>query len=265
VWHLAEVRPLVSVEVTLGLNAKLPLQLNSFEAQDEQLLHHINFRSSSRSFLLTTPTQPFGLWSFHISPSALDEFLDAMVDDIVGIECSTDDPVRQLILETAVEYSQDTSRQDVRALTLISLRAVLIEIQASLFKRLLRMWVGHSTYFDRLWRIHGDGKLVGAVVHEALNAPDVPRMLYWQLDYNMENHLRNLEKTVLLDLETLILERKKSSWLSAFLCTFIYLAILERDSWNLHSWEVKSKRWAQNNQVCSNPVSYCADQARSRR
>lgn len=121
--------------------------------------------------------------------------------------------------------------------------------------KLLRMWIGHGVYFDRLWRITGNGRGVGAQFHSGLNAFDCPRMLYWQLDCAMEDYLQRLERAVLHDLEKFILSRKKDTWLSAFVGSFIYLAILERESWNLETWRSKMKSWADHPAISVNPVS----------
>lgn len=49
--------------------------------------------------------------------------------------------------------------------------------------------------------------------------------------------------------------RKKSPWLSVILAVYIYLTVLVRDTWNLESWKVISRRWASDPRVAKNPVN----------
>ena len=66
--------------------------------------------------------------------------------------------------------------------------------------------------------------------------------------------MHELEQCVLHDLEGFILKRERATWFSIYLRSFIYLTILEGDTWNLESWKAKSARWALDPRVAENPV-----------
>lgn len=98
-------------------------------------------------------------------------------------------------------------------------------------------------------------RAINASWHDEIQASDVPRFLYWQLDAILENCISDLESQILCDLENFVLNRQSTTWFSVYLGSFLYLAILERDTWNLQSWKAKSLRWAEDPRVSANPVS----------
>ncbi|KAF2835774.1 hypothetical protein M501DRAFT_987733 [Patellaria atrata CBS 101060] len=73
------------------------------------------------------------------------------------------------------------------------------------------------------------------------------------LPYLMVDQFKEL--AVLKDLESFRFARKKSAWPSVILTTYIYLTVLERDSWNLENWKVKSRRCASGTKVTNNPTT----------
>lgn len=123
-----------------------------------------------------------------------------------------------------------------------------------MIKKALRAWAAQCVFFGHIWRISKGGPSVGAVLHPEVDAYDVPRFLYWQLDCITENYAHQQEMEVLKALEERVFARERTSWLSVFVTSFIYLAILELDNWNLESWKVKSTRWAVDERVQHNPV-----------
>jgi hypothetical protein len=124
-----------------------------------------------------------------------------------------------------------------------------------MLKKVLRVWAAQNIFFGRIWRLSEGGERVGAVMHPEIGAYDAPRFLYWQLDCIAERYAYEQEFAVLRDLENFMFARKKAPWLSIVLVSYIYLAVLERDTWNLTSWRIKSDRWRTDPRVSSNPVS----------
>lgn len=122
------------------------------------------------------------------------------------------------------------------------------------------MWAAQTSFFERAWRIRGAGAVqVNARFHENLNAADVPRMLYWQLDYIMEDYLSFLERDTLKDLDLCIFPsrghyRSPQTLITVFIAAFAYLMLLESDSWTLKTWETKSNAWGKHPRLSQNPV-----------
>jgi hypothetical protein len=125
----------------------------------------------------------------------------------------------------------------------------------------LRMWAAQSCVWGQIWRITKGAQGIGASYREGLNAFEVPRLLYWQLDVIMEDYICKLEKLVLKDLERHVFPskgayREQSTWFTVVLSSIIYLAVLESDTWNLESWKAKCKEWESNPLYMGNPVSF---------
>ena len=113
-WLSPELRPLTDLSIGIGFKSKLMVKVNSFEPINKELLCHVNFRSITRGFLHTTPTQPFGLWSFEISSAALDAFLDGMVPEYLGMQAAKPGvPSWHSIFSTAYRLSLTSERDEV--------------------------------------------------------------------------------------------------------------------------------------------------------
>lgn len=91
------------------------------------------------------------------------------------------------------------------------------------------------------------------------NVTPLPRHLNQQLDALVEKHMSMLEVTLLKDLQQFALGGylKMKDWDNSkafliYLCIFVYLSGLERDTWGLYAWKTELER--QNKRV--RPVSY---------
>lgn len=65
----------------------------------------------------------------------------------------------------------------------------------------------------------------------------LPRLLNHQLDFYIESRVAAIEKEVLTELQSHILDRNSYDWFGIFLAIYIYLTGLESDLWNLETWE----------------------------
>jgi hypothetical protein len=114
-----------------------------------------------------------------------------------------------------------------------------------MIRNVLRLWAAGRVYFNRVWRIAEGGQKIRATWHEELQAYDVPRLLYVQLDYLIEKYRQELERKILRDMEISITPpRNPDVWFSFFLTAFVYLAALERDTWELETWKAKTAKFA---------------------
>ncbi|KAI0096456.1 hypothetical protein GGR51DRAFT_30584 [Nemania sp. FL0031] len=237
-WHPIATHPAVDLKVGVGFPPALSIKVNAFEAIDMKLLQHVNFRSLASSFLRTTETKPFGLYNCIVKNSALDAFFDELLPHLLEDQSkATPDGFSRQVFDTVYRFSLDHKR-----------------VESTMLKNILRLWAAQTIFFGRIWRLSEGGERVGAVMHNEINAYDVPRFLYWQLDCIAEQYAYEQELAILRDLEKFIFARKSSPWLSVVLASYIYLTVLERDTWNLKSWRVKSDRWARDQRVANNPT-----------
>ncbi|KAI0818294.1 hypothetical protein GGR55DRAFT_674127 [Xylaria sp. FL0064] len=227
-WHPIATHPTIEIKVGIGFPPALLLQVNAFEAVDSKLLQHVNFRSLASSFLRMTETKPFGLYSFIVKSASLDAFFDELLPHLLESQPkATPDGFTSQVFQTVYRFSLDHNRAE-----------------SPMLKKILRLWAAQAIFFGRIWRLSEGAERVGAVMHAEINAYDVPRFLYWQLDCIVERYAYEQELAVLRDLENFIFARKNAPWLSVVLTAYIYLTVLERDTWNLKSWRIKSDRWA---------------------
>jgi hypothetical protein len=124
----------------------------------------------------------------------------------------------------------------------------------------MRLWAAQCTFFGHAWRVIDGGDLIQAEYWDVLKAHIVPKHLYWQLDVIMEDYMASKEKIVLQDLERAIFppsrtHQSRKAWFSVYLVAYVYLHTMENETWNLHSWGVKSKRWQEDPEISKNPVS----------
>jgi hypothetical protein len=134
---------------------------------------------------------------------------------------------------------------------------ISLNIQGELLRKVLRLWAAQSSFFERPWRLRNGASAVNARFHENLGASDVPRMLYWQLDFIIEEYQASLEKAILANLEQLMFPRayrSQQTLITVFTTAFIYLSVLESDTWTLKTWAKKSTAWKTNSRVSKNPV-----------
>ncbi|KIX10551.1 uncharacterized protein Z518_01634 [Rhinocladiella mackenziei CBS 650.93] len=245
-WLPHDTQPLVDIEVSLGLDATLPLKVEKFVPKDPDLLHHIAFRNKTSVFLRKTPTEAFGLCTCTVSRAELDTFLDKMIPPLIAETACSTDAIWKATFEAALRLSVDETRKETL-----------------MIRRLLRVWAAHSVFFGRIWRIKKGAEALGAQFHPEIGAADVPRLLYWQLDWIVENYMMKLESQILRDLEDIILPRTQKgsrhrrqlgAGFAVFISCFLYLSTLEKDSWNLEAWRAKSARWANDPSVSNNPT-----------
>ncbi|KAI0487365.1 hypothetical protein F4859DRAFT_509934 [Xylaria cf. heliscus] len=237
-WHPIATHPTIEIKVGIGFPPALSIQVNAFEAVDAKLLQHVNFRSLASSFLRTTETKPFGLYSFIVKNCVLDAFFDELLPHLLESQSkATPDGFTSQVFQTVYRFSLDHNRAE-----------------SPMLKKILRLWAAQAIFFGRIWRLSEGGGRVGAIMHAEINAYDVPRFLYWQLDCIAERYAYEQELAVLRDLENFIFARKNAPWLSIVLTSYIYLTVLERDTWNLKSWRIKSDRWAADLRVKNNPT-----------
>jgi hypothetical protein len=62
-----------------------------------------------------------------------------------------------------------------------------------------------------------------------------------QLDSHLENRVANIEKELLAELQTRILDRNSNDWFGIYLTIYMQLSSLERDTWDLSTWEHDSE------------------------
>ncbi|KAJ8130308.1 hypothetical protein O1611_g3322 [Lasiodiplodia mahajangana] len=197
-WHPNSAHPAIDLEVGVGFPPALSIEVNAFEAIDSKLLQHVNFRSSVSSFLRTTETRPFGLYNFIVKNAALDAFFDELVPHLLEDQFKAmPSGFSKQVFKTVYHFSLDHNRAE-----------------SPMLKNILRVWAAQTIFFGRIWRLSEGGERVGAIMHTEINAYDVPRFLYWQLDCITERYAYEQELAVLKDLENFIFARKSSPWLS---------------------------------------------------
>ncbi|OIW32557.1 hypothetical protein CONLIGDRAFT_668240 [Coniochaeta ligniaria NRRL 30616] len=208
----------------------LAVCVNAFEARDATLLAHVNFRFADSPFLQRLESTPYALRDFVVSNAALDDYFDQLLPYLLKthFDHAGGGFITQ-VLETAyaLAYEGGVGKPGSRML-----------------RYALRGWAAQCTFCRHIWRLVEGGERVGAVAHPALGDYDVPRFLYWQMDCISERYAHHQETSGLRELERCMFSRKRRSWLPVVLASFIYHTVLERDTWNLESWNMKSKRWA---------------------
>ena len=113
-WHSHETRPRIPVKVSIGHEAFLSLEVAAFDAINPEYLSHVNFRSLTSQFLRTTPTQPFGLHEYRISPEALNTFFDTMLDGLIAEHAARyHHAFWKTTFQQALLLSRDDKRKDV--------------------------------------------------------------------------------------------------------------------------------------------------------
>lgn len=89
----------------------------------------------------------------------------------------------------------------------------------------------------------------------------LPRLINQQLDFYLEARIATLEKDLLKDLQTCILQQERSNWFGTYLTIYVYLSNIERDTWSLHTWDhdadVLAQRVAQMVQYIPS-IDFCA-------
>ena len=99
-----------------------------------------------------------------------------------------------------------------------------------------------TLFFRRPWQIVGENKLGIAPVHNPgggglVDMVPLPRLFNQQLDMFVESRMLTIEKDLLIELQSHILNRNSYDWFGIYLVIYTYLAGLELDSWNLATWE----------------------------
>ena len=65
----------------------------------------------------------------------------------------------------------------------------------------------------------------------------LPRLINQQLDFYLEARIATLERDLLKDLQTYILQQERSNWFGTYLAIYVYLCNIERDTWSLRTWD----------------------------
>ncbi|KAH0541577.1 hypothetical protein FGG08_003925 [Glutinoglossum americanum] len=207
----------VEVSVSLGLLTSIPLNLSKCEVKDSTLLEHIIWRVEGEP-IVRIPTEAVSLCQ-----RVPREQLDAVIDEVIPYALqqlvgSPTDGIRNRVFHAA--YKRSKSERDL------------------FLTNALRIWAAQTTFFKNHWRIVAGAETINARYYMPLDAALVPRMLALQLEQVIESYMKVLERDFLHDLERMLFDRDLP-WASAYLAAFVYLSILEGDTWDLEAWKAK--------------------------
>lgn len=99
------------------------------------------------------------------------------------------------------------------------------------------MWAAQSLWHFNIWRIEEGSETIGASYIDEKGYFVPPRPLYVQLDYCMDHYLKRLEGRVLGRLEKDVFQRTRRASFSLFLAAFVFLAVVEGDTWRMENWK----------------------------
>lgn len=208
-----------------GYPPTLTLKASKFTPHDVKLLEHIVWRVAGKPDYRPLPSTCFGLKE-ELSADDLDLYLDKhlpyilqeesqAVDEESGIHAST--------IRAAYDYSNGNKNL------------------SSLVGKSLRIYVAQTFFFRSVWRIGGPNTLgmkpIGDSTSKSQEMIPLPRLVNQQLDAYIENRIATLEKELLAELQSHILDRNAYDWFGIFLTIYVQLSSLEKDIWSLETWE----------------------------
>lgn len=103
---------MVPLEVGFEFSAVLPVYVNRFVPRRKELLDHISFRIAADEPLDRTPTEPWGLFDYSVTPYRLDYFLDQIIPEMLKSNVHRK-PMLGSVLQLAYKRSQQPFQKDV--------------------------------------------------------------------------------------------------------------------------------------------------------
>ena len=67
----------------------------------------------------------------------------------------------------------------------------------------------------------------------------LPRLLNQALDSLVEKRTADFEQMFLSELQTRMFRRQPSEWFGIYLAVFVFLSGMEKDTWNLETWNIE--------------------------
>ncbi|KAF8448495.1 hypothetical protein BDZ91DRAFT_669668 [Kalaharituber pfeilii] len=214
--------------VSNGFEPILRIHVHEYQAKDSSLLDHIIWRGDERSSFKRYPSTAFGILeeaSLHRDLDCyIDEHIPVLMDELSG---ETQDNIYVETMKTAYRYVQKRGEG------------------ASFVLWALRIWAAQIVFFKRPWRIapHSDTLGMSTITEQDLpklvGLRPLPRLLNQQLDCIMEKRAAELEHLFLTDLQNRIFRMQPAEWFGIFLAMFVFFSSLERDTWNLETWDTE--------------------------
>ena len=109
----------------------------------------------------------------------------------------------------------------------------------------LRIWAAQMVFFKRPWRFAQQTDVLGMGTLTADDAPKLagvrplPRLLNQALDSIVEKRTADFEQIFLTELQTRIFRRQPKEWFGIFLSVFVFLSGMEKDTWNMETWDME--------------------------
>ncbi|KAF8247772.1 hypothetical protein K440DRAFT_550521 [Wilcoxina mikolae CBS 423.85] len=215
------------IDVHNGYGLSLKLTAHSFVPYDETLLDHILWRVVGKPGFNRLPSTCYGLKE-ELGTEILDDYIDKHLESLVNEEMTMEvagicSPIHALTIKSAYDYAHSNKNL------------------SPLVRKALRIWIVQNFFFNSPWRMCGHNSLgmnpIDDPTSKLHGVTPLPRLINQQLDFYLEDRISTLEKELLAELQSRILDRNSYDWFGIFLTIYIYLSSMERDTWSLHTWE----------------------------
>ncbi|KAI0909265.1 hypothetical protein F4823DRAFT_639292 [Ustulina deusta] len=242
----------IVIRISNGFDTQLEVELQHYVARNENALTHTIFRGLEAGMIYPTArSTPFALQHGTLTAEKIDHYCEKLACDMIlreSLSSVNNSLLHHIFLFAVTQMNYEDEGARIEGLEMVRLA--------------LRFWAIQAIFFTYPWRIESGGHRIGMF---PLQLPGywngitlLPRLVNQELDRAFETRMDEIEREILEKLQVAIFKRHRDHWCSIFLCSFILLHSLERDTWNMSAWDYETRsRGAAAWPLKRSPSEYC--------